>query len=236
VASVSADLKRHIVAEGFSQNQVAVIYNGIEVGPLPTPELRARVRRDLGVSDDTIVVGTVARLDPVKDLDTLITALGHAHTGPRLMLLVIGDGQERARLETLARGQTQFDARFLGHRDDARDLLAGFDIYANSSIHEGVSLTILEGMAAGLPVIATTVGGNPEVIDASCGRLVPPRSPDAIASAIVELGSNRALRVRLGESGRRRVEDRFRIERMVADYAVLYTAGFARQASTHQVL
>ena len=97
--------------------------------------------------------------------------------------------------------------RFLGHRDDARDLLAGCDLYANSSISEGISLTILEAMAAGLPVVATHVGGTPEIVDASCGRLVPARDPEALSTTLSELAGNTTLRSDLGRAAR--VGERF---------------------------
>ncbi len=108
---------------------------------------------------------------------------------------------------------------FIGFRDDARDWLAGCDAYANSSISEGVSLTILEAMAAGLPVVATRVGGTPEVVDGACGRLVPARDPLALARALAELAVAPDLRRTLGLAARRRVESRFTIARMVEDYA-----------------
>jgi len=112
--------------------------------------------------------------------------------------------------------------RFLGHRDDARHWLAGCDLYANSSISEGVSLTILEAMAAALPVVATRVGGTPEVVDDSCGRLVPARDAESLAAAVGELAGQPALRQSLGRAGRSRVETRFTLDRMVNDYAAVY--------------
>ena len=111
---------------------------------------------------------------------------------------------------------------FLGHRDDARAWLAGCDVYANSSISEGVSLTILEAMAAGLPIVATRVGGTPEIVDASCGRLVPARDSAALAAAVTDLLEHPELRRDLGQAARQRAETRFTIERMVAEYAEVY--------------
>ena len=108
-----------------------------------------------------MVIGTIARLDPVKDLGTLIRAVAELSRHVAATLVVVGDGSERAALETLARDLGVSDrVRFLGQRDDAREWLAGCDVYVNSSISEGVSLTILEAMAAALPVIATRVGGT----------------------------------------------------------------------------
>jgi len=229
VVTVSSELKQHLVAEGFPTRKVNVIYNGIDVGVVPGSDMRAQVRRDLGIADDAVVVGTVARLDPVKDLTTLIRAVAKQHDERAPMhLLVIGDGSERARLETSVReaGATA-SVRFLGHRDDARDLLAACDLYANSSISEGISLTILEAMAAGLPVIATRVGGTPEIVDESCGRLVPSRDPDALAGTLAALAANAPLRQALGREARARVEQHFTLDRMVREYRDVYYAAAA---------
>jgi glycosyltransferase involved in cell wall biosynthesis len=229
VVTVSAELKQHLVAEGFPTRKVSVIYNGIDVGVVPGCDIRARVRRELGIADNAIVVGTIARLDPVKDLHTLIRAVGRQ--GPQrapMVLLVIGDGSERAQLEASAREVGHGSSvRFLGHREDARDLLAACDLYANSSISEGISLTILEAMAAGLPVVATRVGGTPEIVDATCGRLVPSRDPDALASTLAALAADGALRRLLGGKARTRVEQRFTLDRMIREYRDAYYAAAA---------
>jgi glycosyltransferase involved in cell wall biosynthesis len=228
VVTVSSELKQHLVAEGFPTDKVNVIYNGIDVGPLPDAAERARVRQQLGVDERTIVIGTVARLDPVKDLQTLVRAVGAPQAHRPVMLLVIGDGPERARIEaTATEAGVATSVRFLGHRDDARDVLAGCDVYANSSISEGISLTILEAMAAGLPVIATQVGGTPEIVDASCGRLVPARDPESLAATLSELAVNASLRSTLGRAARARVEQQFTLDRMIAEYRDAYYAAVA---------
>lgn len=223
VFTVSAELKEHIVAEGFPATKVGVIYNGIDIGPLPSANDRRRVRASLALPDDVFVVGTVARLDPVKNLDVLVEAVASLNGRRPATLLVIGDGETRTRLESAAdRAGAAGAIRFLGHRDDARDLLAGCDAYANSSISEGVSLTILEAMAAGLPVVATRVGGTPEVVDETCARLVPSRNPDAMTAALAELADAPDLRRALGRGGRMRVETRFALDRMVREYRDAY--------------
>jgi L-malate glycosyltransferase len=228
VVTVSSDLKRHLVAEGFPTTRVNVIYNGIDVGGLPAVGMRARVRKELGIPDNALVVGTVARLDPVKDIPTMIRAVAQHSAGVPTILLVIGDGSERVHLEASAREVgAASSVRFLGHRDDARDLLAACDLYANSSISEGISLTILEAMAAGLPVVATRVGGTPEIVDASCGRLVPSRDPDALAATLAALAQDAPLRLALGREARARVEQRFTLDRMVREYRDVYFAAAA---------
>lgn len=224
--AVSEDVRQHIIAEGFPASRVGVIYNGISVGPLPDASARRAARAQLGVTDDVFVVGTIGRLDPVKDFGTLIDAVALLAAKTQTLLIIVGDGDQRATLEQAVADRKMTDAvRFLGHRDDARAWLAGCDGYANSSVSEGVSLTILEAMAAGLPVVATRVGGTPEIVDASCGRLVPARDPAALASALLELASAPEVRGELGRAARKRAESRFTIERMVAEYAEVYRGG-----------
>lgn len=221
--AVSGDLRAHLIGEGFSPHAVDVIYNGIDVGPLPDAAARQSARNALDIPEETIVVGTIARLDPVKNLGTLIRAVVLAARAQRLCLLIIGDGPERRALEAAAAQSGLPSAiRFLGHRDDARRVLAACDVFANSSISEGVSLTILEAMAAGLPVVATRVGGTPEVIDGTCGLLVPARNEAALAGAIAELAAAPALRATLGRAARGRVEAQFTLDRMVRAYRDVY--------------
>jgi glycosyltransferase involved in cell wall biosynthesis len=226
VVTVSSELKQHLVAEGFPTSKVSVIYNGIDVGGVPGNDLRMRMRRELGVPSDALVVGTVARLDPVKDLATLVRATALQQASVRLV--IVGDGAERAALEATAHDiGIASRVKFLGHREDARDLLAACDVYANSSISEGISLTILEAMAAGLPVVATQVGGTPEIVDDSCGRLVPSRDPAALARTLASLAADFPLRQTLGRAARARVEERFTMDRMVREYRDAYCAAAA---------
>lgn len=223
--AVSESLRRHMVAEGFPAPRVAVIHNGIDPGPPPEPAARARARRLLGVPTGAVVFGTVARLDPVKDLESLLA--GYARARAQLadsVLVVIGDGPERHRLQAHAqRAGLAERVRFAGARDDVAALLPAFTVYVNSSVTEGLSVTLLEAMAAGLPVVATRVGGNPEVVaDGETGRLVPARAPAALAAAMCELGRDAALARRWGQAGRRRVQTHFAIEAMVQRYARIY--------------
>jgi glycosyltransferase involved in cell wall biosynthesis len=223
VFTVSEDLRQHIIAEGFASRAVSVIYNGISAGPPPDSATREQIRHTVGASPDTIVIGTIARLDRVKDLGTLIEATRQCGRTAPVLLLIVGDGPERARLEEVTKTcGAEPSVRFLGHREDARRWLAGCDVYVNSSISEGVSLTILEAMAAGLPVVATRVGGTPEVVDATCARLVSPRDADALAGALLDLMRQPAVRDQMGRAARTRVEALFTLERMVDEYRDVY--------------
>jgi glycosyltransferase involved in cell wall biosynthesis len=225
VFAVSAALRTHMLAEGFPAAGVRVIHNGIDPGDPPSERERRAARQLLGVSDRAFLVGTAARLDPVKDLSTLVAAVAQARSRvTSIELIVIGDGDERAALESaVCERQLQEVVRVLGYRADVRRLLPALDLYVNSSISEGISLTILEAMAAGLPVVATSVGGTPEVVvhDVT-GVLVQPRMPAAMAAAMTELAQAPERRRALAAAGRARVEACFTIDRMVAAYAHEY--------------
>jgi glycosyltransferase involved in cell wall biosynthesis len=222
VFAVSGELRDQMVAEGFARSAVDTIYNGIEPGEPPTPTTKAEARAALGLDCDAVVIGTIARLDPVKNLATLIASMSAIRADVPVILLVIGEGPERPRLEAEAARITGSDIRFLGHQENARRWLAACDVYANTSMSEGVSLTILEAMASGLPVVATAVGGTPEVITEACGRLVPPRSAASVARALNDLVAQPDLRQRLGDEARRRVTHSFALERMVQTYRDVY--------------
>ena len=232
LCAVSADLKQHMVAEGFPARRLSVVYNGVEPGRRPTMTQRHDARAALGIADDAFVAGTVGRLDPVKNLPLLLLAHAQLVTQhPSARTVIIGGGSERAALEAKAAELNIADSViFAGHRQDVRFLLSAFDVYVNCSNYEGVSLTILEAMASTLPVIATPAGGNPEVvIDQETGLLVAPRAA-ALADAIGSLARDPRRRHVLGDAGRWRVKKHFSIDRMVEQYASLYFSG--RHADT----
>ncbi len=229
--AVSHDLKRHMLLEGWPKHRLDVVHNGIDPGHLPTDADRQRARAELKLLPQHLVVGTIGRLDPVKDLTTLVDAFARTQREQALARLVIcGDGTERLSLEerVTALGLRDF-VTFAGYRRDARALLPGFDVFANSSVHEGVSLTILEAMAAGLPIVATRVGGTPEVVvDDEMGALVPAHSPSALAAAIDKLLLSPALRATMGEAARARVVSDFSLDVMSRRYLSAYRAALGR--------
>jgi len=224
LCAVSSDLKQHMIAEGFPPRRLQVVYNGIEVGERPRPGHRQAAREMLGLAEDAFVVGTVGRLDPVKNLSMLLRA--HAvllSEQPGARLVIVGDGPERETLTAEACALNIAGAvLFTGYRADVRSVMPAFDAYVNSSTYEGVSLTILEAMAAALPVVATNVGGNPEVvIDHETGRLVPGHAR-ALAGALLDLVRHPLRRHTMGEAGRWRVKRHFSLDRMVQQYADAY--------------
>ncbi len=227
--AVSDELRRFLETEGFPPGRLEVLPNGIDPGPPPPdPAARAAARRALGLPDGARVIGTAARLDPVKDLPRLVEAFDRVRADlPDARLVVLGDGPGRDALRA-ARARTAAPEAVLlaGHRPDVRALLPGFDLYVNCSTYEGVSLTILEAMAAGLPVVATAVGGTPEVVvDGRTGRLVPARDTAALAAALVAVLADPSAAAAFGRTGRLRMEERFSFDAMMSMYVQAWQGG-----------
>jgi L-malate glycosyltransferase len=226
IVAVSHELRDYMLASRFAAERVGVIHNGIEPGAAPSLVDRLRARRVLGVDDKAFVVMAVARLDPVKDFPTLIDAFAIVRAElPRARLVIVGDGPERARLEACAAAADVAGAvEIIGFRTGVRQLLPAADLYVSSSISEGISITILEAMAANVAVVATAVGGTPEVLPTAAdgGVLVPSRDAAQLASAIISLERDTAARVAIAAGGRRRLESAFTIDRMVGDYVRAY--------------
>jgi len=222
--AVSHDLRRHLLEEGFPA-RLEVIWNGIDPGRAPTSADVERARQLLGAAPGDRVVGSVGRLDPVKDFRTLLAAFAAiARRDPRLRLFIVGEGHEQSALADVIRAENiAARAQLLGHREDVAALLPGCDVYVNSSITEGISLTILEAMAAERPVVATAVGGTPEIVqDDETGLLRPARDTAALASAIHDLATDVPRATRLGAAGRARVLAHFTLDHMIERYAQIY--------------
>lgn len=201
---------------------VAQIYNGVDTDvffPASGSEKNA-IRAEFDIPDDAFIIGIVGRLDQIKDHPTLFQAFtGVKQVRPDAHLLVVGDGPERERLEALA----DDGCLFLGNRLDVPAVLRGFDLFVLPSLNEGISNTILEAMATGLPVVACRVGGNPELLDhGQTGTLVPPGDSDALAAAILQYAQNRTLQDQQGAEGRKTVLQQFSVQSMVAGYENVY--------------
>ena len=157
---------------------------------------------------------------------------------PGFHLDIVGDGPAGDDLKHVCGELSLFDhVHFHGMREDVPNLLESADLFVLSSVSEGISLTLLEAMASGLPIVATDVGGNREVVnDGLTGRLVPSRDPQALAAAILQLCSNRQVAREMGQRGRKRVEQFFSIDSMVKAYEMLYCdlLGSPNSSSVHQ--
>lgn len=212
---------------GIPARRVRLIYNGIDTSRFaPDPMRRGHARADLGIAENEILIGIVARLAPIKDHVTLLHGfrqlLDRARRPVRLAL--IGDGPERSAIDDVVR-TLRIDERTLrlGERQDIPDLLNALDIYVLSSLNEGMNLTLLEAMGTGLPIVATAVGGNPEiVVPGATGLLVPSRDPTALAAALARLVESDAERLAFGSAGRARILEHFSQATMLRAYMELY--------------
>lgn len=233
--AVSEHLRNLLIDEiGIPPAKVTLIRSGIDLTrfrPRPTcPALRQR----LGFAPDDFVIGSVGRLDPVKNYPALIDALATVTTslpGARLVLAGGGPDEERLR-QILTSAGLQEQINLLGHQDNIPELLNIMDVFVLPSLAEGTCNAILEAMAAALPVIATRVAGNPElVLDGRTGWLVPPRDADALADRIHFYASNPEVRRQHGHAGRAHVQAHYSAEQMTSAYADLYCGELARRAS-----
>lgn len=211
--------------DGFAGRRIEVIENGIELERYSAGENRADCRRRLGLDPERRYLVHVARCHPVKDQATLLRAFREiAQVRSDVDLLFAGDGAVRPDLETSAR-QLGIEARtqFLGTRSDVPELLKASEVFVLTSLSEAASLTLLEAMAAGLPVVVTAVGGNPEIVrDGREGLLVPRGDFAAVARAILKLLADPGLASRLGTAGAARVRQHYRLERTIDRYFELY--------------
>jgi glycosyltransferase involved in cell wall biosynthesis len=215
--------------EGVPASKLGLIYNGLDTSRFAQVEPSDQARAALGLPPGDFVMVTVANLIPYKGHADLLAALGRAQSGlpSNWRLLVVGRddgiGTELKRLCTeLGLGE---HVDFLGARNDIPRLLAAADVGLLCSHEEGFSNALLEGMAAGLPMIATDVGGNAEaVIDQENGLIVPAKDPARLADAVLRLANDPPLRARLGAAARARVAQYFSLERCVDGYDALYRA------------
>ncbi len=222
VSDRAAETFRIIHPSFQSRYPLVVVKNGIA---LDCMALGRDVTRDtLGITDCHVLI-TVARLDPAKNLNLLLHALALCNAEQRgIRLLLVGDGECRNKLQKLA-SDLRLDnvVSFLGLRTDIANLLAASDTFVLSSQTEGLPVSVLEAMVAGLPVIATAVGGVPEVVEnGTTGILVTPDCVDELASAIAQLVMNPERGRTMGEAGRQRVASHFSLTTMAQEYMSFY--------------
>lgn len=207
--------------------KLRVIPNGIDTALYAwTPDIRIRVREELGIAQNSFLWLSVGRLEEQKDYPNLLVAFGRvARKRPESVLCLVGQGSLRQRMEDLVcRLGLEGRVRFLGLRRDVPRLLAGADGFVLASAWEGLPNAVMEALAASVPVVATRVGGVPElVIEGKSGFMVPPKAPDALADAMLRLMSLPShARRQMGQFGRSHVEARYGLERVVDQWEALY--------------
>jgi len=226
MVSVSEDLKRFIVQNvGIDSTRITVIYNGVDVPLAQDPANIETCRREMNLPEIDRVIGVVGNLYPVKGHKYLIDAIPAVlEKYPNTSFVFAGRGQLESDLKQQV-NRLGLDKRvhFLGLRQDIPRILALLDVFVLPSLSEGLSMAILEAMMAGKPVIATRVGGNPEIVlDGETGFLVPSKDSHALAERLITLLTDRHLAAQLGANGQRRAEGQFSLQTMVNAYQSLY--------------
>ena len=242
----SDSIAAKVRAEGRGGARFTVIPNGVDLSRFASPRpasLRSasaarwkRLRAEHGIAPDDVLVGVVARLEPEKGHRWLLEAWPDVIAkAPRTWLLVVGegslDGELRAQARALPRAARERIV-FTGRREDIAAVTAELNVAVLPSLREAQGISILEAMAQRLPVVASAVGGIPEVVtDGVDGLLVPPASPGELAAAIARLASSPALRARIGEAGYRTVVERFSIDAQVRRIEAVYDEELARSGA-----
>lgn len=223
--AVSHIVRQELIEEiGIPARKVALIHNGIHLTSAPAGDLTAK-RHQLGLLPDDLVLVAVGRLAEIKNYRLLLEALARAiREAPTLKLIMVGDGPERSNLEaTVARLGVSERVHLLGERADVGDWLALGDVFVLPSYYEGISIALLEAMAAGLPAVVTRVGGNPEVVaDRESGLLVDSGDTEGFARALVVMFREPPLRKAMGQAARARVEKDFDLMKAVGRYEEIY--------------
>ena len=229
--ALSKDLERYLVERiGVPQSKVAQLRNGVDTELFhPAAHAREPLPVEGFAPPEAFVIGTVGRMQAVKDQLTLAHAFVLLlqlvpQAAQRLRLVMVGDGPLRAQVsEILDRAGASRLAWLTGERDDVPQIMRGLDLFVLPSLAEGISNTILEAMASGLPVLATAVGGNPELVDEGrTGALIPAADPQAMAQAMLRYCVDPAECRRQGREARRTAERDFSMTAMVNGYLAIY--------------
>jgi len=225
--AVSEDVRSiRIQREHAPPQKVLMIPNAISPDDfIVLDDVREEKRKEFGLKNGDLVFGTVARFDPDKALDKLLeAAVFVAESIRHIRILLVGDGPLRKYLEDYAEKLGISDKIiFTGMRKDIAGLLSIMDVYVNSSIREGIPVSLLEAMAAEKAVVATCVGGNPEVVhDESVGLIVPPQNSKALADGIIALLRNKQLRESMGSKARERIQNNYSIKMQARKIESIY--------------
>jgi sugar transferase (PEP-CTERM/EpsH1 system associated) len=235
VLTVTRDLGRyHSRQSWLPEAKFRVIYNGVDSERFsPHTEKSQQTRRDLGIPSDRIVIGTVSRIVPIKDHGTLLDAAEMLlRQGKQIHVLIVGAGPELSKLRARVDASSVLQGRvtFTGASDCVPDLLNVMDLFVLSSISEGMSNTILEAMATGVPVVVTQTGGNSELVeDGNSGSLFAPRDIQALVQHLVQLVDDAPLRQTFGAVARQRAVEQFSLGKMMSSYRELYFGLAARR-------
>jgi len=238
VFTVSLELRDyHARQAGVSPARIDVLANGVDSERFsPRPEKKLACRVGLGLPENSLIIGTVGRLVPIKAQSLLLQAAKELlNRGFDLCVALAGDGSEFERLRSLASSLSLTGrVHFLGALRNVEDFLKALDVFVLPSVSEGMSNTLLEAMSSGLPVVATRVGGNPELIeDKVSGRLFQVGDVAELAEHLSSLAGDAELRGRLGASARAQILAEFSLGTMLDRYRDLYRRLAARRGIAH---
>lgn len=209
---------------GISKDKMKRVYYGMDASDVEIDKDKD-IRQEFGIDGDAPLVGCIGRLTEQKGHIYLIQAAKNiVENFSEVKFLIVGKGELERSLKKLVR-DSGLDSNFIftGFREDVYSIIDKLDLVALPSLWEGFGLVLLEAMAMGKPVVATNVGGIPEIIqDGETGILIPPRNPDALADAIIKLLKDKGLTQRMGEAGRRRVKENFQAARMTKEIEHIY--------------
>ncbi|MDD5745737.1 MAG: glycosyltransferase, partial [Candidatus Omnitrophica bacterium] len=218
-----ADLLRYAAVP---ERKITVIHTAVEPIQLPMDKPECEwLRRECGLPPEAKVVGMIARLEPIKGVGYFTqAAIQVSAVFPDAVFLIVGEGSQRPELEAAVRKENlQQRIIFLGWRENAARLIAIMDVLVLASLNEAVGLVLLEAQAGGIPVVATNVGGIPEVVlDGTTGIIVEPKNSVALALAITALLSDELKRKSMGEAGRRFVQDKYSAQDLVGKLSLIY--------------
>jgi len=230
VIAVSEAVKRDLLKQGIPESKVVTIRNGVGIPP-PGSFAVSEARKKMGIGEDASVVGAAGRLSAQKDYPTLLRAAKEVlRSFPDARFLIAGEGPARDELVEMA-GEMGLKERveFLGYRNNIMEVISAFDIFALSSLWEGLPLVVLEAMALAKPVVATAVPGTAEAVaEGETGYLVPLGDHGALAGKIIKLLEDPSRARTMGRAGRRRAEEHFTLERMVDEHENLYLDLFSQ--------
>jgi glycosyltransferase involved in cell wall biosynthesis len=232
ITAISKATKEALVKyENFKRNRIKVIYNGID-GYLFNKDNPKDIRREYGITENAFVMGTIARLDPIKNQQMMLRSLKLIQRlFPQTVLIIVGDGPQRESLEVYAKNLgIASNVIFAGFQQETHHFYNVFDVFLLTSFSEGTAMTLLEAMAAGTAIVATDVGGNPEIIlDNETGFIIPSNNEIVLADKICTLIKSPELKKKMGIAGRERFDKYFTANNMERAYEALYEKKIKKQ-------
>jgi glycosyltransferase involved in cell wall biosynthesis len=224
IVAISECVKSTLISDGLREERIKRIYSGVDLTRFESVQKNSDTRKSLEFSSDGILIGVIAALTHEKDHKTLLQAMQQVtQKNPQAKLLIVGKGVLEDELKSLATSLSiDKNIIFAGFHNDIGAILSTLDIFVLPSLHEGLGTSVLDAMLMSLPVVATNVGGIPEMIEDGCnGFLVPPKDSQMLANRLCQLIENAEMRERFGKEGRKKVE-MFDVRKTVQEMTLMY--------------